>query len=310
MGGNICCIAPGDGLGVARVPSIGAMKVTGVTAEQLVDPTIPTHFEMVREVHAVMSGWSPATVVGYNTIRFDEELLRQAFYQSLLPIYLTNTGGNSRLDILKAAQAVYAFAPDALIWPISEKGKPVFKLDQLAPANGFAHENAHDALADVEATIFIAKLIKQRAPEIWNALLRYRGKADASRHALTCPYLPVTKPGFGSAKSSLIASLQPNPDNTGELIGYDLRFDRTDLETKSEAEIAELVVGKSSPIVSVKVNNCPVLLPMNISGPTCPGYELGEVELERRANLLKSNPALTESLSAAFLATKEPYPAG
>ncbi len=193
------------------VPSIGAMRVTGVTAEQLVDPKIPTHFEMVREIHAVMSGWSPATVVGYNTIRFDEELLRQAFYQSLLPIYLTNTGGNSRLDILKAAQAVYAFAPDALIWPINEKGKPVFKLDQLAPANGFAHENAHDALADVEATIFIAKLIKQRAPEIWQALLRFRGKADASRHALASPYLPVTKPGFGSAKSSLIAALQANP---------------------------------------------------------------------------------------------------
>jgi exodeoxyribonuclease-1 len=35
----------------------------------------------------------------------------------------------------------------------NEEGKPIFKLDQLAPANGIKHNDAHDALADVRATI-------------------------------------------------------------------------------------------------------------------------------------------------------------
>jgi exodeoxyribonuclease-1 len=30
----------------------------------------------------------------------------------------------------------------------NEEGKPIFKLDQLAPANGIKHNDAHDALAD------------------------------------------------------------------------------------------------------------------------------------------------------------------
>jgi len=145
------------------IASPGAMRVTGVSIEQLLDPNIPSHFEMCKAIHEKLDSWSPATIVGYNSISFDEELLRSAFYQSLLPIYLTNTSGNSRFDILNLARAVHAFAPDTLNWPINEKGKVSFKLDQLAPANGFNHDNAHEAMSDVEATIYVAKLIRDRA---------------------------------------------------------------------------------------------------------------------------------------------------
>lgn len=49
--------------------------------------------------------------------------------------------------------------------PISAKGKPTLRLDTLAPANGFAHESAQDALADVEATIHMARLIRDRVTD-------------------------------------------------------------------------------------------------------------------------------------------------
>jgi hypothetical protein len=52
-----------------------------------------------------------------------------------------------------------------------------FKLDLIAPLNGFAAHNAHDALGDVEATIHIARQIAQRAPELWAELLANRDKA-------------------------------------------------------------------------------------------------------------------------------------
>ena len=83
------------------VPAPGAMRVTGVTASQLVDQLLPTHYAMVRKIRDKLLSWSPSVFVGYNSLDFDEHLLRQAFYKTLHPLYLTNTEGNSRSDILR-----------------------------------------------------------------------------------------------------------------------------------------------------------------------------------------------------------------
>jgi exodeoxyribonuclease-1 len=88
------------------VPAPMALKVTGVTPEMLLDPTQLSHYAAMRMVHEKLSDWSPSVFVGYNSISFDENLLRQAFYQTLQPIYLTNTGGNTRADMLRIAHAV------------------------------------------------------------------------------------------------------------------------------------------------------------------------------------------------------------
>ena len=39
------------------VPSPGAMRVTGVTVEQLTDPTLPSHYQMVRAIKAKLTEW-------------------------------------------------------------------------------------------------------------------------------------------------------------------------------------------------------------------------------------------------------------
>jgi exodeoxyribonuclease-1 len=88
------------------VPSPGAMVVTGVDVDKLFDPRTPSHFEMCKCIRDVLVAWSPAIFVGYNSISFDEELLRRAFFSSLLPIFLTNTAGNSRLHVLTLMAAV------------------------------------------------------------------------------------------------------------------------------------------------------------------------------------------------------------
>ena len=41
---------------------------------------------------------------------------------------------------------------------------------------GFAHENPHDALADVEATIFILNKIRSAEPEFFDDLVRTQDK--------------------------------------------------------------------------------------------------------------------------------------
>lgn len=151
------------------VPAPMALKVTGVTPQQLTDSTLPSFFEMMGAIKNKLTAWSPATFVGYNSMRFDEPLLQRAFWQTLHPPYLTVTGGNSRMDLLPIVQAASHLAEGALSFPRTEKGNIGFKLDAVAPLNGFAHANAHDALADVEATINIAGLISERVPALWQS---------------------------------------------------------------------------------------------------------------------------------------------
>jgi exodeoxyribonuclease-1 len=66
----------------------------------------------------------------------------------------------------------YALRPEGIEWPMREDGKPSFKLEHLAKANGLLHEAAHDALSDVRATIALARLIKQQAAEAVRLLPR------------------------------------------------------------------------------------------------------------------------------------------
>ena len=77
------------------VPAPGALITTGVTVADITTCPI-SHFEMMRQVHAKMHNWSQggAVFIGWNSMRFDERMLRQAYYQTLLPVYQTNTNGN------------------------------------------------------------------------------------------------------------------------------------------------------------------------------------------------------------------------
>ena len=62
------------------------MIATRVTPAMLTDPDLPTHYEAMIEIAAKLRSWSPATFIGYNTLAFDEPLIRQSFYQTLQPI--------------------------------------------------------------------------------------------------------------------------------------------------------------------------------------------------------------------------------
>ena len=103
------------------IPSPWALAVTGLRPAQLMDPALPTLFESRQEITALIERWSPAIWTGFNSIRFDEEVLRQTFYQTLQPdIFATQLGGNTRFDILTALYAVWYRQPDVLDWPVDD----------------------------------------------------------------------------------------------------------------------------------------------------------------------------------------------
>ena len=80
------------------VPAPGAMRVNGIKACELTDPALPSHYEMVRSIRAKLLSWSPALFIGWNSIAFDEGLVRQALYKTLHNPYLTNSNKNTRSD--------------------------------------------------------------------------------------------------------------------------------------------------------------------------------------------------------------------
>ncbi len=163
------------------VPSPRAMWVNGITARDLTNEKYPSHYEMVIKIHEKFASWSPAFFIGFNSITFDEHLLRQAFYKTLHPIYLTNTGGNARCDAMRLLQATSVFAQNAISVPTSETNRRTFRLDRVARANGFDQGNAHDAMCDVQATIHLCRRLANRAPNLWSSAIRLSRKNCNSR---------------------------------------------------------------------------------------------------------------------------------
>ncbi len=243
------------------LPAPWALAVTGINPASLNDLELPTLFEFMQTIADLIARWRPATWVGYNSIAFDEEMMRQAFYQNLHPqIYLTQSAGNDRMDILKLVYAVSALAPEALEWPQNDRGQTSFKLDQLAPANGFEQHDAHDALGDVEATIFITNLIRQKAPAIWEQGLRNRTKQNINSMLESGRPLGLVERFSGPPRTYFGAFSGRNPQNTNTVGFMDLSaVDPAALADSNDETIANAVSQSPKLIRSIKVNGYPAL---------------------------------------------------
>ena len=245
------------------LPSPQALVVTRVTPDQLTDPSLPSLFEFSQQVAEFTERWAPAIWVGYNTMKFDEEVLRQTFYQNLSPnIYATQFNGNTRFDILPAVYAAYARHPDLLVWPTDDTGRRSFKLDRLAPANGFNAHDAHDALGDVEATIHIASLIATRSPALWSELIdnAHKARVQAKLESFR-PYELVTRFGGGEPRSYVGCFCGYSYGNSAQAAFFDLdAADPTEFLTASDETIFEAVDATPKIIRGVSTNKAPALL--------------------------------------------------
>jgi exodeoxyribonuclease-1 len=212
------------------VPSPEAMSITGIRVSQLTDPSTPSHYEMVRSIFAKLDSWSPALFVGWNSIDFDENMIRQALYKTLHNPYLTSRVGNSRSDVMRIVQACSLFAPDALVFPVGDDGEKIFKLAQVAPANGYTHDLAHDAMSDVEATIYLCRLLLERAPTVWSSFMRFSKKAAVVDYISDERVFCVTDFYFGKPYSYLVTTLGQNEENKAEWYLYDLSIELALLE--------------------------------------------------------------------------------
>lgn len=206
------------------LPAPQALVVTRIAPHRLDDPALPALPEFAAQVLALTERWAPAIWTGYNSLQFDEAVLRQMFYQNLLPnIDATQRNGNRRLDMLTAVQAAHVRDPGLFIWPRDETGRPSFRLDRLARANGFTAHQAHDALGDVEATLWLARRIARQSPELWTDLLATTRKDHVE--ALLESFRPLTlvlRPRGGAPRAHVGCLCGQSAVNPAERAFFDL----------------------------------------------------------------------------------------
>ena len=90
------------------IASPGAMRVTQV-GPRAIQAAPLSFYEMVTAIRKFIEKWTPATFIGFNSVDFDENMLRGALYQTLHPAFLANTNGNSRMCVMRLAHAVAAY---------------------------------------------------------------------------------------------------------------------------------------------------------------------------------------------------------
>ena len=151
------------------VPSPGALRLTHVTPAMLTDPAFPSHYEMIRYIRGRLLEWSPATFIGFNSMKFDEKLLRQALFQTLHPAYLTNTNGNARSDAMRLKR--FSDSP-CTRW--ADRGTPACT-DAGGPMRAYSMDLRERALLDSDAGMKAADVAaKYRVSGSWVRLLQQR----------------------------------------------------------------------------------------------------------------------------------------
>lgn len=252
------------------VPSPNALQTNGLTIEELNSSVRPTHYQMVCDIQRTLQAWSPAVFLGYNSIKFDEEFLRQAFYHCLHPTFLTNTNGNARADVLNLARATATLYPNVLTAPCDETGRRTFRLADLAVANGLTLKKAHDAMADVECTLALCRKARAGAPELWSTFLRFASKAAVLNFVRDEEAFAFFEFFGGHQDIHLVTSIGVNPNDANSHYCLDLTSDLDELHRLSEAELAVHLKTSLPPIRKLKINASPLL---------CPIWELGAEQL-------------------------------
>ncbi|MCB5160537.1 exodeoxyribonuclease I [Marinomonas algarum] len=227
--------------------------------------------------------------LGYNSIRFDDEVVRYGFYRNFIDPYAREWQNNcSRWDIIDLVRMTYAIRPEGIIWPEGEDGKVSMKLEALTKANNIAHEQAHDALSDVYGTIEIAKLIREKQPKLFDYYFKMRQKHELQQFidlARTKPFLHISGM-FGQAKkyAAFVAPLAPHPINKNGVVVFDLMSDAQPLVDLGVEEIRRRVFSRQEALGEIE--RLPLkVIHYNKSPAVAPGTFLKDKEVVKRLEL-------------------------
>ncbi len=257
------------------LPSPEAVMLTGITPQKAAAKGL-NEAEFFSRINREFI--QPGTCgTGYNSLRFDDEVTRFGFYRNFIDPYAREwKNNNSRWDILDLLRMAHALRPEGLNWPHTQEGGISFKLENLTAANGIEHEGAHDALADVRATIALARLVRKTQPRLFDFYFNLRSKHESARFLdLSNPEIVLHISGMFPAAMGCIAPVIPllvNPYNKNEIIVYNLRQDPRPMLAMGAEEMRENLYSPQDllppgveriGLKGVHLNKSPALAPVN-----------------------------------------------
>ena len=296
------------------LPDPESCLLTGILPQTCLEQGLPEH-EFAAAIERELG--EPGTIgLGYNTIRFDDEVTRHLFWRNLIDPYAREWQNDcGRWDLLDVVRTVYALRPEGIEWPKHEDGRPSFKLEHLSAANGLAHEAAHDALSDVRATIALARLIREKQPRLWDFCLKLRKKeAVAAEIDLLNPKPFLHISGMFGPERGCMAICWPlaqHPTNKNEIIVWDLAADPSELAGLDADTIRlrmftrtdELPEGVSRlPIKTIHINKSPIAIGnlKVLDAATAAKWGVDFSLIEQHTTAARALPPLTAKWAAVF----------
>ncbi|MBP8926066.1 MAG: exodeoxyribonuclease I [Pseudomonadales bacterium] len=258
--------------------------------------------------------------VGYNSLRFDDEVTRHTLFRNFHDPYEREwRNGNTRWDLIDVLRMTRTLRPQGIEWPCKDDGRPSFRLEDLTRANGIEHADAHDALADVRATLALARLLRTQQPKLFEYALLARDKAWVKRMLNVVERKPILH--FSSrfpaeqGCAALVVPLAIHPVNANSVICCNLLLDPQPLLTLDADTLRNYLYTRTEdlppgmdriPLKEIHVNKSPMVVPAAMLDATI-AARYG-IDIERcHANLerLNSVPDLAQKLRAVFTPQRE-----
>ena len=258
------------------LPEPESCLITGITPQECLAKGVPEH-EFARRINDALA--EPGTIgVGYNSIRFDDEVTRHLLWRNLRDPYAREwQNGCGRWDLLDVVRTAHALRPGGIEWPKGDDGHTTFRLERLSAANGLVHESAHDALSDVRATIALARLVKTTNPKLFDFCLALHKKERVAQELRLPTTLQDARPflhvsGMIPTEYGCTALMWPlcnHPTNRNEILAWDLRHDPSELAALDADTIRLRLFSRRDalpegvqrlPISSIQLNRSPMVV--------------------------------------------------
>ena len=291
------------------LPSPDALMVTGITPQKTVEEGY-TEAQFARMLSEEI--FTPETIaVGFNNIRFDDEFIRHLLWRNFHDPYEWSwKDGRSRWDLLDVVRLTRALRPEGINWPLDDKGEPSNRLELITSANGIAHENAHDALADVTALIAVTKLIKQKQPQLYDYLLKMRDKKVVQQLVNVDDKKPFVYASgrYDKEFAKTTVAFPLTTSRNGGVVVYDLRYDPTPFVGLSAEELSAKIFASweerqaedfvKLPVKELQYNRCPAAAPLGVleQGDGWRKISLDLKTVQEHQHILLNHPDFAEKL--------------